>query len=260
MRSGSDPIAIEAEGISVRYRTTQERARTLRHALKSFPRRSLKPRYVQALRDVSFKVPTGSVYGVIGPNGAGKSTLFRVLAGTLAPDEGRVKLVGQVTPLLSLGLGFNRQLTGRENILLGGLAYGLPRERVLEQRDAIIEFTELGDAIDSPMRTYSSGMFARLAFSVAAFLDPDVILIDEALSAGDASFKSKTVEKIDELCESDCTVMIVTHGLGMVTQRAHRCLWLDQGRVRLEGSPDEVVDAYLAELGVEGDGVSMDDL
>ena len=197
---------------------------------------------------MSFQVPAGSVYGVIGRNGAGKSTLLRIIAGILPPTAGRVAVWGRVTPLLSLGVGFNRELTGRENILLGGLTAGLTAAEVNANFDRVEEFAGLGDAIDFPMRTYSSGMFGRLAFSVAAHLRPEILLIDEALAAGDAAFKQKSMNKIVELCEhDDCTVLIVSHGLEVVKQLATGCVWLDRGIVRAEGSADEVVAEYMSE-------------
>jgi ABC-type polysaccharide/polyol phosphate transport system ATPase subunit len=245
------PLAVRAEKVCISFDTVHENlSANLKHTLRTLHRRSKTKHVVHALRDVSFTVPRGSVYGVIGHNGAGKSTLFRVLAGVMPPDAGRVELYGRVTPLLSLGVGFNRELTGRENILLGGLAAGLHRDEVAAHTDDIMRFAELGDAIDRPMRTYSSGMFGRLGFAIAAHLDPEIILIDEALSAGDASFKDRCAEKLLELVEGDCTVMIVTHGVTMVQQMGERCLWLDHGRVVTEGPADEVVESYLEHQGM----------
>lgn len=245
------PVAVRAEGVCISFNTVHENlSSNLKHTLRTLHRRSKTKHVVEALRDVSFTVPRASVYGVIGHNGAGKSTLFRVLAGVMPPDAGRVELYGRVTPLLSLGVGFNRELTGRENILLGGLAAGLHREEVAAHTADIMKFAELGDAIDRPMRTYSSGMFGRLGFAIAAHLDPEIILIDEALSAGDASFKDRCAAKLLELVEGDCTVMIVTHGVTMVQQMGERCLWLDHGRVVTEGPADEVVESYLEQQGM----------
>jgi teichoic acid transport system ATP-binding protein len=200
---------------------------------------------------VSFEVPAGSVYGVIGPNGAGKTTLFRTIAGIFPPTAGRISLFGRVTPLLSLGVGFNRELSGRENILLGGLAAGLEQTYIKQRYQQIVDFADIGEAIDQPMRTYSSGMFGRVAFSIAAHLDPEIILIDEALSAGDASFRRKSLQKIVELCQRECTVMIVSHGLEIVKALSSRCLWIDHGTIRDEGEPGEVISAYLESEGVE---------
>jgi len=254
--------AIRVEDLWVRFRTTSEKRkrRTLKgRILRPGSGRKLK-RTIEALRAVSFEVQAGTVYGVVGPNGAGKSTLCRTLAGILPPSEGRVTLSGRVTPLLSLGLGFNRELSGRENILLGGLANGLDPERIADNTDDIIAFADLGDAIDYPMYTYSSGMFARVGFAVAAHLDPEILLIDEALSAGDASFKNKCTERIAELCESDVTVLIVSHGMEIVKHLAERCLWLDTGVVRGEGPVDEIIDGYLNSQGVSEEVAAMEDM
>ncbi len=252
--ASDDGVAVRVEELWVRFRAMKERRPSLRKTLTQVAQRTRSAMLVDALRGVTFDVPRGAVYGVIGHNGAGKSTLFRTIAGILPPTYGRVTCWGRITPLLSLGVGFNRELTGRENILLGGLAGGLTREQVYAHWDEVEEFAGLGEAINFPMRTYSSGMFGRLAFSVAAFLDPEILLIDEALSAGDAAFKRKSTEKIVELCERDCTVMIVSHGLEIVRALAERSLWLEQGEVRMEGPSDEVVGAYLAEQGLAEEG------
>jgi ABC-type polysaccharide/polyol phosphate transport system ATPase subunit len=240
------PPAVQVDDLWVSFRSTREQSRSFRSAVAGLRRRSHSAMMVDALRGVSFAVEAGSVYGVIGRNGAGKTTLFRTIAGILPPSEGRVTVWGRVTPLLSLGVGFNRELTGRENILLGGLAAGLDEETVYEHFAEVEEFAGLGEAIEFPMRTYSSGMFGRLGFSVAAHLNPDILLIDEALSAGDAAFRRKCMPKIVELCERDCTVMIVSHGLEFVKQLADRCLWIDRGEVVSEGPAGDVVNEYLA--------------
>jgi len=254
------PPAVEVERLRISFKTTQESTPTLRHTLMHFFERSKSTRKIDALSDITFSVPQGSVYGVIGRNGAGKSTLFRAVAGILPPTAGRVTVRGRVTPLISLGVGFNRELTGRENILLGGLAAGLDPEAIVAHYREILTFAELGAAIDSPMRTYSSGMFARLGFAVAVHLEPEILLIDEALSAGDAKFKDKCTAKIQELAESDCTFMLVSHGLEIVKVLADRCLWIEKGRVRGEGLAGEIVDAYLANEGMSDEASAMFDV
>jgi ABC-type polysaccharide/polyol phosphate transport system ATPase subunit len=250
---------VRVDDLVVRFRTTHEKSPTLRGTLVRAMRRSKSARVVEALKGVSFEVSKGSVYGVIGRNGAGKSTLFRTLAGILPPTEGRIVVFGRVTPLLSLGVGFNRELTGRENILLGGLAAGLEAQEIGDRYNEILEFADLGEAIHYPMRTYSSGMFARLGFAIAAHLDPEILLIDEALAAGDAVFRNKSFAKIGELCARDCTVLLVSHGMQVVKQLAERCLWLETGNARMEGPADEVVGAYLDSQGVEQQPSAMED-
>jgi ABC-type polysaccharide/polyol phosphate transport system ATPase subunit len=251
-----DP-AVRVENLWIRYRTTAEQAQSLQSRMGSLRDRSKKAQYVEALRGISFDVPVGSVYGVIGHNGAGKSTLFRTLSGILPPTAGKVTVRGRVTPLLSLGVGFNRELTGRENILLGGLATGLQPDEIMEHYDEVVAFAELGPALEYPMKTYSSGMFARLGFAVASHLDPDILLIDEALSAGDARFKKRCMDKLVDLCGHDCTVMIISHGLTLITLLAERCVWLEAGRVRMEGPAEEVVQGYLSSEDID-DSVRAD--
>jgi lipopolysaccharide transport system ATP-binding protein/teichoic acid transport system ATP-binding protein len=242
------------EDLWVTFRASRDRP-TLRDALTN-RRNNNRTMMVEALAGVSFEIPHGSVCGVIGRNGAGKSTLLRCVAGILPPTSGRLTVWGRVTPLLSLGLGFNRELTGRDNILLGGLTLGLTEEEITEHADEIEEFAGLGHAINFPMRTYSSGMFGRLAFAVAAHLDPEILLVDEALSAGDASFRHKCTQKIVELCEADCTVLIVSHGLEVVKELAQYAIWLDRGTLLMDGRADQVIDAYFEENEIDPDEMS----
>jgi lipopolysaccharide transport system ATP-binding protein/teichoic acid transport system ATP-binding protein len=253
MPSGSEhPPAVRVEDLWITFRATRERRQTLRGTLAGVRDRAKRTMLIEALRGVSFEVSRGSVYGVVGRNGAGKTTLLRTIAGILPPTYGRVSVWGRVTPLLSLGVGFNRDLTGRENILLGGLTAGLTAEEVAAHEDEVEAFAAIGDAINFPMRTYSSGMFGRLGFAVAAHLNPEILLIDEALAAGDAAFKLKCMDKIVELCDQqDCTVMIVSHGLEVVKALASRCVWLDRGIVRMDASAEEVVTSYLEEERIE---------
>ena len=248
--------AVEVEDLWIRYKTTSE-VPSLRRGVGSVFDLSRSKRYVEAVRGVSFEVAAGTVYGVVGHNGAGKSTLFRAIAGILAPTAGRITVRGRVTPLMSLGVGFNRELTGRENVLLGGLAVGLDPEEIMDNYAAIVDFADLGDALDSPVRTYSSGMGARLGFAVAAHLNPEILLIDEALSAGDGRFKKKCMDKLYELCGLDCTVLIISHGLVLIKALAERAVWLEDGQVRQEGFADEIVDAYMSSDGMDADELSI---
>lgn len=235
--------AVRVEDVHLTYQARAEVDRQGRGNLLGNKSRTW--RTIDALRGIDFEVPYGSVYGVIGHNGAGKSTLFKAISGILAPTHGRITVAGRVTPLLALGIGFNKELTGRENVLLGGLAIGLQPEEVLERFDEVVAFADLGEALEYPMRTYSSGMFARLGFAVAAHLDPEILLIDEALSAGDSLFRNKCMDKLVELCGKECTVMIISHGLELITTLADRCVWIEQGKVVQEGPADKVVESYL---------------
>jgi ABC-type polysaccharide/polyol phosphate transport system ATPase subunit len=237
--------AIEVDELSASYevRTTNRAGLWGLRALVN--RNGSDVREVPALRDVSFTVPKGSVLGVVGRNGAGKSTLLRTLAGILAPKAGRVIVRGRVSPLLSVGLGMHPDLSGRENVRLGCLAFGHPTEELEHLTESIIEFAQLGEYVDFPFKTYSGGMKARLGFAVAAHLDPEILLIDEAITGGDAKFKEKTGEKMYELCGDGRTIVIVTHGLSLVRMMATSAIWLHQGRVTEYGDPDDVVNAYM---------------
>jgi teichoic acid transport system ATP-binding protein len=221
-----------------------ERKQTLRSFLARGGRGSRSIKQFEALHDVSFDVPNGSLLGVIGANGAGKSTLLRTLAGILPPSDGKVTVWGKVTTLLALGVGFNVELSGRENIRLGCLASGFPPDGIDEVARPIEEFADIGEFIDYPMKTYSSGMHGRLAFSVAVHLDPDILLIDEAMSTGDASFRDKSQEKMRELMTQARGIVLVSHGLGLVRSMATEVLWLDKGKVMGYGDPGEIIAQY----------------
>ncbi|HWI02054.1 MAG TPA: ATP-binding cassette domain-containing protein, partial [Propionibacteriaceae bacterium] len=197
--NGSNPLAVKVDDLSITYRTTFERKPTLKQALVRFGRGQRAVREVEAIKHVSFEVRNGTAMGIIGANGAGKSTLMRALAGILPPTSGSIEVWGRASTLLALGVGFNQSLSGRENIILGGLAAGLSRREVEERANEVAEWTELGDFIDMPMRTYSTGMSARVGFSVAVHMKPDILMLDEALSTGDAHFREKANAKMAEL-------------------------------------------------------------
>jgi ABC-type polysaccharide/polyol phosphate transport system ATPase subunit len=258
--SVSERRRIRVEDVSVTYRTSLEAAPTLKGTLVRLGRRERVIREVRALRDVSFDVPHGQVLGVVGANGAGKSTLMRTMAGILPPTSGRVEVEGRVSTLLALGVGFNRKLSGRENVVLGGLAAGLSREQLKDKYDEIVTFAELEEFMDMPMRTYSSGMYGRLAFSVAVNMDPDILLIDEALSVGDARFRRKSFEKMRELCGQDRTIVLVSHALGSIEQLCDAAIWMHKGELRMWDEPHAVVDAYTKFLDVSEDAVTMEDV
>jgi ABC-type polysaccharide/polyol phosphate transport system ATPase subunit len=261
--SVSDRLRIRVQDVSVTYRTSLERAPTLKSTLLRLGRRQRIIRETEALKSVSFAVPHGKVMGVVGANGAGKSTLMRTVAGILPPTQGRIEVDGRVSTLLSLGVGFNRKLTGRENVVLGGLAAGLTRAELREKYDEIVDFAELEDFMDMPMRTYSSGMYGRLAFAVAVTMHPDILIIDEALSVGDARFRRKSFEKMRELCGEDRTILLVSHALGSIEKLCDEAIWMDKGRMRMWDEPHAVVEAYTEFLGVrdaDEDPVTMEDI
>jgi ABC-type polysaccharide/polyol phosphate transport system ATPase subunit len=258
--SASDLVSISVEDLSVTYRTSLERKPTLRSTLLRLGRRERVIREIEAVKNVSFEVRHGTVLGVVGANGAGKSTLLRTIAGILPPTRGRVTVHGQVSTLLALGVGFNADLSGAENVLLGGLAAGLRREQLQAKYDEIVAFAELEDFMDMPMRTYSSGMYGRLAFSVAVNMEPDILLIDEALSVGDAHFRRKSFDKMRELCEQARTIVLVSHSMGSIQELCDETVWMDHGVLRRWGETDEVVDAYTTFLQVGDDALTMEDV
>jgi teichoic acid transport system ATP-binding protein len=232
--------SIVVEDLYVRFRPYVERKPTLRRSLG----RQRTQEEVVALDGVSFTVNRGEAFGVIGKNGAGKSTLLRCVAGTLRPNGGKAVVHGKTSTLLQLGVGFIPDLTGRRNVYLGGLAAGMRKAEIDERFDEIVEYAELEDAIDRPMKTYSSGMFSRLAFSVAMNLDPDVLLLDEILAVGDASFQEKSLEAMRDLLSRAGTILFVSHSLGSVEEFCDRAIWLDAGRIAAQGKSRDVVESY----------------
>jgi teichoic acid transport system ATP-binding protein len=259
-QSVSDDLAVSVENLSIEYRTILEKQQTMKSALRRLGRADHEIRRIPALTDVSFDVQHGEFLGVIGHNGAGKSTLLRSIAGILPPSQGRVTVNGHVTTLLSVGIGFNGELTGRENIRLGGLANGLTPKEIAAREDEIAEFSGLGEFIDYPIKTYSSGMHGRVGFAVAVSMEPDILLIDEALSAGDASFRDQASAKINELMEKARAIILVSHGLATVREMATRVLWLDHGQLVQIGDPDTVVKAYTDFVDASASAVVMEDI
>ena len=242
------------------YRTSFEKKPTLSETIKRLGRRERIVREIEALQHVSFEVEHGKVLGVVGANGAGKSTLVRTIAGILPPTSGRIEVDGRVSTLLALGVGFNRKMTGRQNVVLGGLAAGLTREQLAAKYEEIVAFAELEDFMDMPMRTYSSGMYGRLAFAVAVTMEPEILLIDEALSVGDARFRKKSFRKMRELCGENRTILLVSHALGSIKELCDQAIWIHKGELRMWDEPDAVVDAYTEFLEVGEDAFTMEDV
>lgn len=220
--------------------------RGIKNFLFDFPKNvsAMRKESFVALEDISFEVYEGENFGIIGNNGAGKSTTLGLIAGVLAPNRGRVIVRRRVSPLLALGAGFHQELTGRENVELNGVLLGLTRREIRRKMDEIVDFSELGDFINRPVRMYSSGMMARLGFSVVAHLDPELLLIDEVLGVGDIRFQRKCVEKMQSFRESGVTMVLVTHSVASVMNICDRAMWIDNHRIRMMGDPSEVVEAY----------------
>ena len=240
----TEECAIRVSNLSLTYRTNFNKRQTLKSYLRDLRQRESSIHTVEALKNVNFEISHGTVLGIIGQNGAGKSSLLRTLAGIMPPTVGRIEVHGQISTLLALGVAFNTELSGTENILLAGLASGLTRDEVAEKRSEIIDFAGIGEFIDLPTKTYSSGMTQRLAFSVAVHMNPDILLIDEALSAGDAKFKVKAQEKMHELMNTARTLVLVSHGLNSILDLCNDAIWLEKGQIKMHSDPKSVVDAY----------------
>jgi lipopolysaccharide transport system ATP-binding protein len=237
--------AITVSGVSKRFRLyPPHRPSTLHEALaRGFG--SLRPSTTfWALRDVDLEVPHGATMGLVGPNGAGKSTLLRLIARVGRPDAGNIEVRGRASALLDLGTGFHPDLTGRENVLLGGVISGLSRREVRDRFDEILAFSELESFIDNPLRTFSTGMRMRLAFAVAALLDPEILLVDEVLVVGDLAFKHKCVNRIEQLKSKGCTLVLCTQDTALLGELCDSVVWLDRGRVVAAGPAQPVIDGY----------------
>lgn len=236
---------IRLENASVRYRVPSERIGTFKEYFIRLLQGRVKHKTFLALNDVNFGVRRGEVFGLIGQNGAGKSTLLKLVARVLQPSSGRVRVAGKVAPLLETGAGFHSELTGRENIYLNGAMLGFTRQEMAKKFKGIVDFAELWDFIDAPMRTYSSGMWARLGFAVATDVDADILIVDEVLSVGDDAFQRKSSERIEAFRQKGVTILLVSHNMSLVKQICQRAAWLDQGKLIDVGSVDVVVDRYL---------------
>lgn len=233
--------AIEVENLKIRYRCLKK----LSVKKSIFSLKKSKVDIFEAVKGVSFKVPKGEIMGIVGKNGSGKSTMLRAIAGIFSPDEGTIDLHGNSVSLLSIGVGFQKKLTGRENIYLSGMLLGFSEEHVNEKLKEIIEFSELGSFIDKPVKTYSSGMYSKLAFSIGVILETDIILIDEVLSVGDAKFKKKSFKKMRSLInDENRTVIIVSHNAGTIRKLCTSVLWLHEGEIKMIGTPEEVMPLY----------------
>jgi ABC-type polysaccharide/polyol phosphate transport system ATPase subunit len=257
--NGSTPPSIRVENVSVTYRTSVEAKPTLKSTALRLGRRQRTVREIEAVKNVTLEVPRGAVIGIVGANGAGKSTLVRTMAGILPPTSGRVEVQGRVSTLLALGVGFNKNMTGRQNVMLGGLAAGLTREQLEDKYASIVKFAELEDFMDMPMRTYSSGMYSRLGFSVAVNMDPDILLIDEALSVGDAHFRRKSFRRMRRLGRQSRTIVLVSHSLGSIKKMCDSAIWMHKGELQMQGEPEAVIDAYTTFLDVGEDALTMED-
>jgi ABC-type polysaccharide/polyol phosphate transport system ATPase subunit len=233
------------------YRLARSSAGSFKEYVIKLVKRQVSYERFWALRDVSFTVDDGEVLAVIGPNGAGKSTLMKMIARVLPPTEGRILVRGDVAPLIELGAGFNPDLTGLENIVLYGTLLGRNDKVLRERAPAIAAWADLSDFLDVPIRSYSTGMLARLGFAIATDVQPEVLIVDEVLSVGDASFQERSKARIMSMIDDGCSVVFVSHDMPAILELADRAIWLDHGTVRMEGEPKEVVEAYQDSVSVE---------
>jgi len=256
--------AITIENLGKRYTLDHQRADNdgLRHAienvvrapiawLRSSRRKKLRRVDFWALKSVSFQIKQGEVVGIIGRNGAGKSTLLKILSRITVPTEGSVRINGRTASLLEVGTGFHQELTGRENIFLNGAILGMTRAEITRKFDEIVEFSGVEEFLDTPVKRYSSGMYVRLAFAVAAHLEPDILIVDEVLAVGDASFQRKCLGKMGSFAQSGRTVLFVSHNMEAIRTLCERCVWIKDGRLHQDGKTDEIVEAYFNSISSE---------
>jgi ABC-type polysaccharide/polyol phosphate transport system ATPase subunit len=237
----SEENAIEVRNLCIGYKNIK--AYSIKKSLLKFKKTHVEE--FQAVKNVSFDVKKGEIFGIIGKNGSGKSTMLKALAGIFNPDSGTIDMKGHTVSLLSIGVGFQKEVTGRENILLSGMLLGFSEEVIREKMPEIIEFAELGKFIDMPVKTYSSGMYSKLAFSITAILETEIMLIDEVLSVGDEHFKKKSYAKMKELISNkDRTVVIVSHNISTLNDLCDKVMWMHEGEIKQIGEPNEVLSVY----------------
>lgn len=236
---------IEVKDVSMRFRMSNDRISSIKEYMVQMLRGKLEYKEFEALKHVSFDVERGEVVGLIGHNGAGKSTLLKVISGILKPTEGSVTVRGNIAPMLELGSGFDMDMTGRENILLNGAILGYSEEFLRGKCEEIIAFSEIEQFMDMPLRNYSSGMIARLAFSIATVVEPEILIVDEVLSVGDADFQEKSRRRMRELMSGGTTVLFVSHSLPQIREMCNRVLWLEHGEVQKFGNTNGIVDNYV---------------
>jgi ABC-type polysaccharide/polyol phosphate transport system ATPase subunit len=255
-------LAIQVEDLSVSYKINVESKKTLKNAIMRASRgQRVRTRTVEAVKHLNLDISHGSVVGIVGANGAGKSTLMRSIAGILPPTTGQITVNGRISTLLALGVGFNKALSGRDNIILGGLAAGMSKAEIENQTDAIAQFADLPEGfIDLPVRTFSNGMYSRVAFAVAVNMTPDILLLDEALSAGDAAFKEKSFNRMRELYEEARTILIVSHALSSINELCDHAIWMHKGSMLASGKPEEIIEQYIKFLNVGELPSSYEDL
>lgn len=238
-------IAISVEHLTMEFKVSKDKIDTLKeYIIRTLKRNKVAPKKIRILDDLSFKVYKGERLGVLGFNGAGKSTLLKIISGIYEPTEGEIKINGKIAPLLALSAGFDKNYSGKNNIYLNGAFLSMTEDYIDEHFDEIVEFSELGESINYPVKNYSSGMKSKLGFSIATTIKPDILIIDEILGVGDIKFKKKSNEKIKSMMEEGVSVLLVTHSLKQIKEICDRCIWIENGKLVMEGETKKVVKAY----------------
>lgn len=237
-------LVVDIRNVTFRYRIKHASARSVKQVFINTVKRETSNVDIVALKNINFQIDAGDVVGIVGNNGAGKSTLLKVITGILPPSDGEIEVHGQIAPIIELGVGFSPELTCRENIELLGVLHGYKRREMRESIDEIVTWAGLNDYLDLPIRTFSTGMVARLAFSIATFRSRELLIVDEVLSVGDQAFQAKSLERLDKLLSEGEAAILVSHDLSLIANRATKVLWLDQGRQMMFGKTEEVISAY----------------
>lgn len=236
---------ISVDNVSMKFNLGQEKIDSLKEYTIKFLKRQLLYREFWALNNISLEIKKGEVFGIVGYNGSGKSTLLKIIAGVMKPTQGKVKVGGSMAPLIELGAGFDPNLTGRENVYLNGAILGYSRQKLESSFDEILEFSELGSFIDVPIKNYSSGMVARLAFSIATIVEPEILIVDEVLSVGDYKFQQKCQDKLRNMITRGVTVLFVSHSIKQVEDLCDRVAWIDKGQLKKVGPAEEICELFL---------------
>jgi ABC-type polysaccharide/polyol phosphate transport system ATPase subunit len=239
-----DSTVIRVENLTQRFRVIRERPDTLRELFTKFFRQENNVHEFEAIRNVSFNISKGEMVGIIGRNGSGKSTLLKVISGVYKPSGGLVQVHGTIAPLLELGAGFHHELTGRENIVINGLLMGFSKREMEEREQSIIDFADIGEFIDVPVKQYSSGMYMRLAFAVATEVDPDILAVDEILAVGDTAFRQKCFDRLQRFRAANKTILFVTHSMQQIAEYCDRAILLDKGQLLFDGTPQQAVELH----------------
>ena len=243
----NNDVMIRVDHVSMVFNIANQQLNSLKEYLIALARRQLFFKEFKALEDIDITINRGDVYGIVGTNGSGKSTLLKIIAGVLEPTEGSCAINGTIAPLIELGAGFDHELTARENVYLNGALLGYSKHFIDEQFDSIVDFAEVGDFIDMPLKNYSSGMVARIAFAIATATTPDILVVDEALSVGDFKFQEKCEARISDLVENHSTTLLfVSHSIEQVERVCKKAVWIEKGHMRMQGSVEEVCEAYRA--------------